>query len=127
MVRMTNESDALLVHSFDTLEQAAAGVNALVQAGISHGAIELRVIEDESGPAEGNFIIGNGRTAHGRPPGALRTGDDVPYEENFRRVVHRGVHLVLVRAADEAQRHKLDAVLEREGGRAVQELAESAR
>jgi hypothetical protein len=124
---MTNESDMLLVHSFDSLEQAAAGVNALVMAGISHGAIELRVIEEESGPAEGNFIIGNGRTAHGGPPGALRTGDDVPYEENFRRVEYRGVHLVMVRAAGGAQRRKLDALLEREGGRAVHDLAEAAR
>jgi hypothetical protein len=122
-----NPSDSLLVGSFDSLEAAAAGVNALVGAGIEHGAIELRVIEEESGPAEGNFIIGNGRTTHGKQPGAVRTGDEVPYEENFRNVAHRGVHLVMVRVSDDAQRRELDALLQREGGRPVQDLAEAAR
>jgi hypothetical protein len=119
-------NDPILVRSFETLEAAAAAVNALVNAGFPHGAIELRVIEDEAGPVQGNFVIGNGRTVHGHKPSPLRTGLDVPYEENFKQVVNRGVHLLLVDTVDAAGRKLAEQILEAAGGVPVLELADAA-
>jgi hypothetical protein len=118
--------DLIVLRSFDSLEAAAAAVNELVQAGFEHGAIELRVIESEAGPAEGNFVIGNGQTTHGGAPGAVLAGREVPYEENFKRPVRRSGHLVIVEAHSQDQHRTATEVLDRAGGRAVQDIADAA-
>jgi hypothetical protein len=118
--------DLMVVRSFDSLEAAAAAVNQLVQAGFEHGALELRVLETEAGPAEGNFVIGNGRTTHGRPPGGVLAGREVPYDENFKHPVSRSTQLVMVDAHSQAQHRTASDVLERAGGRPVQEIADAA-
>jgi hypothetical protein len=120
------ESDVIVVASFDTLTAAAAAVNALVAAGVEHGAIELKVIEDDAGPAQGNFIIGNGATVHGGPPGPVRTGDDAPYNPNFRYPKERSGQLVIVQGRDEGQRARVQDVLRQAGGRLVQQAEQAA-
>ncbi|HEX2546379.1 MAG TPA: hypothetical protein VHL79_15975 [Ramlibacter sp.] len=118
--------DFVVVRSFDSLEAAAAAVNQLVGAGFEHGALELRVLETESGPGEGNFVIGNGVTTHGGRPKAVLAGPEVPYEENFKQPVSRSLHLVMVDAHSEAEQAKADQVLDASGGRAVQDIADAA-
>jgi hypothetical protein len=118
--------ELLVVRSFDSLEAAAAAVNQLVQAGFEHGALELRVLETEAGPGEGNFLIGNGKTTHGRPPGGVLAGREVPYEENFKHPVSRSAHLVMVDAHSQAENRKATEVLDAAGGRAVQDIADAA-
>lgn len=120
------QSDVIVVASFDGLQAAAAAVNALVAAGVEHGAIELKVIEDEAGPAQGNFIIGNGATVHGGPPGPVRTGDDAPYNPNFRHPRERSGQLVIVQPRDEAQRARAQEVLRQAGGHLVEQAADAA-
>lgn len=121
-----SETEALTVRSFDTLAAAAAAVNALVDVGFEHGAIELRVIEDEAGPAQGNFIIGNGATTHGGAPGAIRVGPDAPYNGNFRHPKDRSVHLVIVQTPDAEQRRRAEDVMQQAGGHDVQDVADAA-
>jgi hypothetical protein len=118
--------DFLVARSFDSLEAAAAAVNRLVDAGFEHGALELRVLETESGPGEGNFLIGNGVTTHGGRPKGVLAGPEVPYEENFRQPASRSLHLVLVDAHSEAEQRKADQVLDAAGGRPVQDIADRA-
>lgn len=118
--------DRIVVRSFDSLEAAAAAVNELVGSGIEHGAIQLRVLETEAGPAEGNFYIGNGATTHGGRPRGVIAGPEVPYDENFRHPVNRSVHLVIVDARSEQQQSAARRILDEAGGRAVQEIADSA-
>ena len=101
-----------LIRSFSSLEEATAAQAALLADGVDAQAVELRVIDDEAGPVEGNFVIGNGRTAHGGPPGGIRTGPQVPYEENFQDSVHRGGFLLIVSVAQE-QRSAVQDLLER--------------
>jgi hypothetical protein len=120
------DTGTIILRSFDTLEAAAAAVNALVGAGFAHGAIELRATEDEAGPPQGNFIIGNGETAHGGRPDASRVGREVPYEENFKNPVRRSGHLLLVEASGDGQRTRAEQVLDEAGGRPVQDLADAA-
>ena len=120
------ETEALTIRSFDTLAAAAAAVNALVADGFEHGAIELRVIEDEAGPAQGNFIIGNGATTHGGTPDAIRVGPDAPYQSNFRDPKDRSVHLVIVQTPDEGRRRRAEGVMQAAGGHDVQDVADAA-
>lgn len=107
---------APLVRSFDTLEAAQAAHQALLQAGVPAGQMALRVIDDEAGPVQGNFVIGNGVTSEGRPPQGVLAGGEVPYEPNFARPVDRGVHLLLVQGSAEGDRHRLEQLLDQQGG-----------
>jgi hypothetical protein len=120
------EIEAIVVASFDTLPAAAAAVNALVAGGIEHGAIKLNVIEDEAGPAKGNFIIGNGATVHGGPPGPIRVCSDAPYNPNFRNPQERSGQLVMVQALDEMQRTRILEILRQAGGRLVERAEQAA-
>jgi hypothetical protein len=109
--------------SFSTLDDAIAGQAALAGAGVPADSMRLLVREDEAGPTEGNFLIGNGRTTHGGPPDAVRTGPEVPYEENFRDPTYRGGFLLALGELDERQRAALGAVLQRFDAVDVEEVA----
>jgi hypothetical protein len=100
-----------LLRSFSTLDEMMAARQALLDAGVPAERIETRVIEDEAGPVEGNFLVGNGRTTHGGPPDGVLAGPEVPYEPNFSRIVTRGGHLLLVHAIGAAQREQAMEVL----------------
>lgn len=105
-----------LVRSFDNLDAATQARQAVIDAGVDPELVQTHVIQDEAGPVEGNFLIGNGRTAHGGEPSAVLAGPDVPYESNFEHVVTRGVHMVMVHAADPALRERVQAILAQLGG-----------
>lgn len=105
-----------LIRSFDTFDAAQAARQALVQAGVPPGQLELRVIDDEAGPVQGNFVIGNGITTEGRPPQGVLAGGEVPYEPNFARLVNRGVHLLLVHPGDGIDQDHAEQVLAQQGG-----------
>ncbi|AEG94149.1 hypothetical protein [Ramlibacter tataouinensis] len=105
-----------LLCTFTRFEDAAEAQAELVRGGIPPEAIQLRVLNDEAGPTEGNFWIGNGRTLHGGPPQGPLTGPEVPYEQNFANAVWHGSHLLVVMLADEAQRAHAAATLARHDG-----------
>jgi hypothetical protein len=52
-----------LVRSFATLESAEAARVAVFSLGVSPDAVQLQVLQDEAGPVESNFVVGNGREA----------------------------------------------------------------
>lgn len=106
----------VLVRSFESLEEAQALRERLVESGVPAEAIELRVLQDEAGPTEGNFLIGNGRTTHGGAPGPVLAGNELPYEHNFAHTVTRGAHLLLVRPIDADMRERAQRTLEGSGG-----------
>ncbi|HYF19623.1 MAG TPA: hypothetical protein VEA40_17285 [Ramlibacter sp.] len=116
---------APLVRSFSTLEEASAAQSALLASGLAPGAAELRVIDDEAGPVEGNFVSGNGRTTDGGPPRGMRTGPQVPYEDNFQKTVRRGAFLLIV-SAQQDQVDAVRAVLDRFEGVDVDESTKEA-
>ena len=105
-----------VVRSFDNLEAVERARAALLATGFDPDLVQTRVIQDEAGPVEGNFVIGNGHTAHGGEPGPVLAGPEVPYEDNFHRTVTRGVHLLIVHATDAAARERATSALEQHGG-----------
>ena len=122
-----SERRAALVRSFSTLEDALAAQDALAAAGIARELLELRVLEDEAGPVCGNFLIGNGRTNHGGPPGAVRSGGEVPYRDNFRETAYRGAYLLTLHQLGPTQRSVAESVLAGFDTVAVSELARSGQ
>lgn len=103
-----------LIRSFERFEDALQARDSLITGGMPAGAVQLRVIEDEAGPVEGNFVSGNGRTSDGKTPAmGVLAGGDIPYDSNFANTVSRGVHLLIVEAADDTQRQQAESVLSR--------------
>ncbi|HZF79538.1 MAG TPA: hypothetical protein VEZ89_07080, partial [Rubrivivax sp.] len=66
-----------LVRSYASLDDATHTRQALLNEGIDPDQVLLQVIQDEAGPVEGNFVVGNGRTAHGGEPGAVLAGPEI--------------------------------------------------
>src|SRR5947209_5699400 len=98
-----------LIHSFQSLDDADAARAALLDAGVPADAIELRVINDEAGPVEGNFLVGNGLDQ--RESQRQDTDDPNPYKANFQNAVTRGVFLLIVGPIDGADRDRAASVL----------------
>jgi hypothetical protein len=115
------------VRSFSTLEAASAAMEALAAAGLPKDAVQLTVLEDEAGPAAGNFLVGNGETTHGGAPSAVRAGRDVPYDENFRAPANRGGFLLTLHGLDAAQLARADATLSPFDCVAVEDVAAAAQ
>jgi hypothetical protein len=85
---------APLVVTFDRLTDAEAARHALLDAGFAPSSIHLVSREDEAGPVQGNFTVGDGHPdTHGNP-----------YELNFEDVVQRGTLLMSVDVDDPARR-----------------------
>jgi hypothetical protein len=86
------------LRTFSSFDEANAARDALVAAGADPQSMELRVMETEAGPAEGNFLVGNGRhTSGGTEP--LGSAQHAPYDDNFKRAVHRGEYLLIIQSS----------------------------
>ncbi|MDB5890871.1 MAG: hypothetical protein JWP47_1702 [Polaromonas sp.] len=91
-----------LIRSFEAFDDAAAAQADMVAAGLPADTLNLRVLQDEAGPVEGNFLVGNGR----------ETTDD-PYTTNFKHAITRGAFLLEVHTADASLRELADSVFRR--------------
>jgi hypothetical protein len=108
-----------LIHSYDTLFDAESAQQQLLASGFSSENIHLTVKEDEAGPVQGNFTVGNGthddsaELDPGEPPGVH---NNEIYERDFKDVVQRGTYLLTVDADDDTQRQRAREILHRYGG-----------
>ena len=107
-----------LIYSFPRLEDAVAARNSLLSAGVDPVEMEIRVIADEAGPVEGNFLVGNGRDARDDTAETGNQGgpDAPPYAANFTDVGTRGLHLLVVGPEDQQVLDRAAAVLRDSGG-----------
>ena len=116
-----------LLRSFDSFEHAEAARSALLTAGVAPGAIRVEVLQDEAGPVEGNFLVGNGRPSAGaRSRIAPGGGPDAPYEHNLSKVITRGVFLLVVDSIDPASRARMEELLAQSPGLDVQDVVREA-
>lgn len=95
-----------LLRSFARFDDARSARDRLVAGGLPASAVEVRSLEDEAGPVEGNFAIGNGRAARGSLDA---------YALNFAGASH-GTNLLVVETADDAQRARAESMLDGLGG-----------
>ena len=101
-----NAGDGGLVRSFSTFEHAEAAKAAVLSLGVSADAAQLQMLQDEAGPVEGNFLVGNGRASP----------DSSAYESNFAHTVAHGSCLLVLSAVPNNQRSEIEAALNELGG-----------
>jgi hypothetical protein len=75
-----------LIYVFDDFELAQKARAELIQYGFGNDAVELRISDDEAGPVQGNFTVGD--AAHATP------GSD--YSSTFGTVTHRGNCMLMI-------------------------------
>jgi hypothetical protein len=90
---------------FDKFSDADSARIELLGFGLSSDQVRLDVREDEAGPVEGNFTVGNAIAADdaGNPIKAVLGGDDHTYEHDYAKVEQRGIYLLTVDAHDDDQ------------------------
>ena len=98
--------DGGLVRSFSTFEHAEAAKTAVLSFGVSPDAVQLQALQDEAGPVEGNFLVGNGRVSP----------DKSAYESNFANAVAHGSCLLVLSAIPDGRRSEIEAALNELGG-----------
>jgi hypothetical protein len=108
-----------LIHSYDTLFDAESAQQQLLASGFSSENIHLTVKEDDAGPVQGNFTVGNATSDNsaeldpGEPSGVH---NDEVYERDFKDAVQRGTYLLTVDADDDTERQRASEILQRYGG-----------
>ncbi|MDQ1816706.1 hypothetical protein RBA41_25730 [Massilia sp. CCM 9210] len=102
---------------FDEFEKAEQAHAALLADGFGSDALELKVHNDEAGPVEGNFLVGN----------TPIESEEHVYERNYARPVQRGQCVLIVDAADPATAARASAILAGFGARDPDQLAGAQR
>lgn len=106
-----------LVWIFDEYADAEGARDALLAAGFSNDAVRLTVRDDEAGPVEGNFTVGNATGA----PGGMGEGHHT-YARNYETIAERGKSMLVLAAAGAEQAAQAAAILDRFGGRDIDAL-----
>jgi len=78
--------EAPLIYVFDDFDLAQKARGELIQFGFGNDAVELRISDDEAGPVQGNFTVGD--ACHATP------GSD--YASTFGTVAHRGNCMLMI-------------------------------
>jgi hypothetical protein len=122
---------ASLFRTFGSFEDAQKAHAALLRSGLPPSSVTLRSHQDEAGPVEGNFAVGNGRSP---APASLKEmmysllgKRDDSYDANFAQSVSRGVYTVTVEVADAAQHERACAILDQLGAVDVEDRTSHAQ
>ena len=105
----SSSGNITLIRIFDHLPDAERARNRLLAEGFPPHAVQLDAGDDEAGPVQGNFTVGNYDTLSSwleRAVHALFGGDNDLYRRNYGKAAFRGmVRLVVAtRHADEHER-----------------------
>jgi hypothetical protein len=98
-----------VVRIFDVFERAQRARDALLNEGFDAGDILVSVANDEAGPVQGNFTVGNSPVESERHT----------YDRNYAKPRHSAQCIMTVAAADAVLAARADAILARYGARAV--------
>ena len=96
-----------IVRVFDVFDYAEHARDALIESGFTREAVVLSVRDDEAGPVEGNFTVGNNPME----------SEQHTYDRNYAETVQRSHCMITVQAADAEVAAHAVAILERCGGR----------
>lgn len=97
--------DDKLIYIFDDFDVAERARAELIKYGFDTGAVNLEVRDDEAGPVQGNFTVGDNPEAAG--------GHD--YQETFANSTHRGLCMLTIAPTSQMQSDYAVALLARYG------------
>ena len=98
-----------VVRIFDVFEHAEEARAALLADGFDPAEISFSIANDEAGPVEGNFTVGN----------LPVESDRHTYDRNYAKPNQTAQCLFTVAASDAVQAGRADAILARFGARAI--------
>jgi hypothetical protein len=98
-----------VVRVFDAFDRAQRAREALLADGFDRSDVTLSVANDEAGPVEGNFTVGNMPVE----------SDRHTYDRNYANIQQVAQCIMTVTAADEAMAARADGLLARFGARPV--------
>lgn len=110
-----------MIRIFDHYADAEAARDALLAAGYAREAVRVSVRDDEAGPVQGNFTVGNVTEAPGGTGAANHT-----YARNYENTAQRGLCMVVVDAVEGPGEAAAAALMDRFGGRDIDKLAPPA-
>lgn len=105
-----------LVKVFSDFSTAQNAREQLLQLGFTKGDVQLTSIDDEAGPVEGNFWVGNGGAAAEGLSGLLgpKAGtNQTMYGPDFQHPVQRGTFILTVETTDAQQRDQACEIIDR--------------
>ncbi len=105
-----------VVRIFDVFERAQKAREALLAEGFGAGDILISIANDEAGPMQGNFTVGNSPVES--------VGHT--YDRNYATPKQSAQCVLTVAAADAALAARADAILARHGARAIADPAARA-
>jgi hypothetical protein len=97
--------DNQLIYIFDDFDAAERARNELIKYGFEADGVSLEVRDDEAGPVQGNFTVGDNPEAAG--------GSD--YQHTFAHSTHRGVCMLTITPSSSMQSDYAVALLARYG------------
>jgi hypothetical protein len=104
-----------VVCTFDDLASAESARAALVADGFDARALQLTVLDDEAGPAEGNFVAGNGAVSVGGNTAFRPQPPKDAYRQDYQPVRRRAGNLLCVAVEDPQDRSRVEAIVARFG------------
>ncbi len=111
-----------LVRAYDSLSHADNVRKELLASGFPSSSVHLASKEDEAGPVQGNFTVGNADSDKGVVRGLvelLTGGEDDSYRDNYSDVEQRGTCLLTVDANDDEQLARASDILNRSGAKKI--------
>jgi hypothetical protein len=114
----------LLPRIFEKLQDAENAREALMAEGFLRDRIQLTSRQDEAGPVEGNFVVGNSKqdtVEHTEFSNTLGGEGDNTYRHNFARTVERGMYMLVVEA-EETECARAAEIMKLHGATDVDEL-----
>ncbi len=114
-----------LIRIYDELPQAENARNELLQAGFDASRMHLSVRDDESGPVQGNFYVGDPvdpdkdeqplRQGIGGFLKSLIDSDKDDYNGTFRHAVQRATYMLTIQVDNEEEAGAASAIAARHG------------
>lgn len=122
-----------LVTTYDLFSNADHARTALIEAGFEPSKLHLNVNNDEAGPVEGNFTVGNPSPTDKENNGGIsgffkslvgieKTGDE-DYQETYQNVVQRAAYVLIIEADNEQESQYASDVAHRHGAVMVDHTA----
>jgi hypothetical protein len=94
-----------LIYIFDNFDAAERAREELIEFGFAAPAVNLEVRDDEAGPVQGNFTVGDNPAVAGGEA----------YKHSFANTTHRGLCMLTVAPANASQRDYAVGLLARYG------------
>ena len=121
---MDSNSGSTLIRIFDHLPDAERARNRLLAEGFPPHAVQLDAGDDEAGPVQGNFTVGNRDTLSGwlgRAVHALFGGDNDLYRRHYGKTAFRGMVRLVVATRHADEQERAHAIVQACGGSDIEQ------